>query len=121
MVDLSCLIKAISFYMTGNSIVNARLMGLVYLRHINNKCNACYHIHHVTQNVDDYSNVDILLFHSKEYWQKSQGLRDNHPWFKDMLSCKQEAMEQGGVLPFHSGQQISPKIQFFNQRGQELQ
>jgi hypothetical protein len=69
-------------------------MGLAYLCHHKDECNAGYHIHHVTQNVDDYSNIDILLFYPKEYWQKSQGSRDNHPWFKDMLSRKQEAMEQ---------------------------
>jgi hypothetical protein len=58
--------------------------------------------------MNDYPNIDILLFYPKEYWQKPQGSRDNHPRFKDMLSRKQETMEQWGVIPFYSGQQISP-------------
>lgn len=39
------------------------------LRHPDHKCNACDHIHHVAQNMDDDSNVDILLFYPKEQRQ----------------------------------------------------
>jgi hypothetical protein len=40
----------------------------VHLRHLNDKRNTCYQVHHIAQDVDNYSNVDILLFYPKEYW-----------------------------------------------------